>query len=94
MHHAGNSSGVVDGAAAVLMASPEYAKAHGMTAAGAHRGHGQHGRLSHLMLNAPVPAARKVLEKAGHERSTISTCSRSTKPSPWSTEKFIRDLGP
>ena len=30
VHHAGNSSGVVDGAAAVLLASPEYARAHGL----------------------------------------------------------------
>src|SRR5262249_41215474 len=30
VHHAGNSSGVVDGASAVLVASPDYAKAHGM----------------------------------------------------------------
>jgi len=30
VHHAGNSSGVVDGASAVLLASPEYAKAHGL----------------------------------------------------------------
>ena len=30
VHHAGNSSGVVDGAAALLLASPSYAKAHGM----------------------------------------------------------------
>ena len=30
MHHAGNSSGVVDGAAALLLASPDYAKANGM----------------------------------------------------------------
>ena len=30
MHHAGNSSGVVDGSAAILLASPSYAKAHGL----------------------------------------------------------------
>ena len=30
MHHAGNSSGVVDGASAVLVASPDYAKSHGL----------------------------------------------------------------
>src|SRR6202012_413493 len=32
IHHAGNSSGVVDGSAALLLASPDYAKAHGMKA--------------------------------------------------------------
>ena len=30
VHHAGNSSGVVDGASALVLASPEYAKAHGL----------------------------------------------------------------
>ena len=30
VHHAGNSSGIVDGAGAVLIASPEYARAHGL----------------------------------------------------------------
>ena len=45
MHHAGNSSGVVDGSAAILLASPYYAKAHGLKPR-ARRGHGQHGRLA------------------------------------------------
>ena len=36
VHHAGNSSGVVDGASAILLASPDYAKAHGLTAARPH----------------------------------------------------------
>ncbi len=44
------------------------------------------------MLNAPVPAARKVLAKAGLTRSSISTCSRSTRPLAVVAEKFIRDL--
>ena len=43
MHHAGNSSGVVDGAAAVLLASPGYAKANGMKPARAHCWYVQHG---------------------------------------------------
>ncbi len=30
VHHAGNSSGVVDGASALLLASPGYARAHGL----------------------------------------------------------------
>ena len=46
VHHAGNSSGVVDGAAAVLLASPDYAKQQRAEAARAGRGHGEHGRLA------------------------------------------------
>ena len=44
IHHAGNSSGVVDGAGAVLLASPDYAKAQRAEAARPRRGDGQHGR--------------------------------------------------
>ena len=45
MHHAGNSSGVVDGSAALLLASPDYAKNHGLKPR-ARGGDGQHGRLA------------------------------------------------
>ena len=48
MHHAGNSSGVVDGAAAVLLASPKYAQAHGLKAARAGDRHGQYWRQRNL----------------------------------------------
>ena len=65
VHHAGNSSGVVDGSAAVLMASPDYAAAHGLTARARVVATATVGDDPTLMLNAPVPAARKVLERAG-----------------------------
>ena len=65
VHHAGNSSGVVDGAAAILFASEQYAKAHGMTARARVVATANMGDDPTLMLNAPVPAARKVLAKAG-----------------------------
>ena len=61
VHHAGNSSGVVDGAAAILCASPEYAKAHGWTPRARVVATANMGDDPTLMLNAPVPAARKVL---------------------------------
>ena len=64
-HHAGNSSGVVDGAAAVLLASPEYAKKNGLKARARVLAMANVGDSPTLMLNAPVPAARKVLKKAG-----------------------------
>ena len=65
VHHAGNSSGVVDGAAAILLASPEYAKKHGLKPRARVIAMANLGDSPTLMLNAPVPAARKVLAKAG-----------------------------
>jgi acetyl-CoA C-acetyltransferase len=65
VHHAGNSSGVVDGAGAVVIASPAYAMAHGMKPRARIRSVATAGDSPELMLNAPVPAARKALAKAG-----------------------------
>jgi len=65
VHHAGNSSGVVDGAGAVVMASPQYAMAHGLKPRARVRAVATAGDSPELMLNAPVPAARKALAKAG-----------------------------
>ena len=65
VHHAGNSSGVVDGSGAVLLASPSYAKKHGMKARARVVAYANVGDSPTLMLNAPVPAARKALAKAG-----------------------------
>ncbi|MDO8296535.1 MAG: acetyl-CoA C-acetyltransferase [Caulobacter sp.] len=65
IHHAGNSSGVVDGAGAVVLASPEYAKAHGLKPRARIRAVSNAGDSPELMLNAPVPAALKALQLAG-----------------------------
>src|SRR5581483_7568978 len=65
VHHAGNSSGVVDGAGAVLLASPEYAKSRGLKPRARIRAVASIGDSPELMLNAPGPAARKALAKAG-----------------------------
>ncbi len=65
VHHAGNSSGVVDGAGAVVVASPDYAKAHGLKPRARIRAVSSAGDSPELMLNAPAPAARKALAKAG-----------------------------
>jgi acetyl-CoA C-acetyltransferase len=64
VHHAGNSSGVADGAAAVLLASPDYARAHGLKPRARVRSIAVAGDSPEIMLNAPVPAARKALAKA------------------------------
>ena len=65
IHHAGNSSGVVDGAGAVVVASPEYAKAHGLKPRARIKALTSIGDDPTLMLNAPVPATKKVLQMAG-----------------------------
>ena len=65
VHHAGNSSGVVDGAGAVVIAAPDYARANGLKPRARIRAFATAGDLPELMLNAPVPAARKALKAAG-----------------------------
>jgi acetyl-CoA C-acetyltransferase len=65
VHHAGNSSGVVDGAGAVLLASPEYSRANGLKPRARIRALTTAGDSPTLMLNAPVPATKKVLALAG-----------------------------
>jgi len=90
-HHAGNSSGVVDGAAAVLLTSPEYAKANGMKPRARIKAMCNMGDCPTLMLNAPVPAARKVLAKAGLSIADIDLFEINEAFSVVA-EKFIRDL--
>ena len=65
VHHAGNSSGVVDGASAVLVSSPEYAKAHGMKPRARIVMTAVAGTEPVIMLTAPGPAAQRCVENAG-----------------------------
>ncbi|MEY4173786.1 MAG: hypothetical protein RI900_951 [Actinomycetota bacterium] len=71
VHHGGNSSGVVDGAAAVLLASPDYAKAHGMAPRARITMAAVAGDEPVIMLTAPGPATDLVLRKAGMSLSDI-----------------------
>ena len=91
VHHAGNSSGVVDGAAALLLAAPEWAKQHGMKPRARVVAMANMGDSPTLMLNAPVPAARKVLEKAGLSLEDIDLFEIN-EAFAVVAEKFIRDL--
>ncbi len=91
VHHAGNSSGVVDGAAAVLLASPAYAQKHGLKARARVVAMANMGDDPTLMLNAPVPAARKVLAKAGLKVEDIDLWEIN-EAFAVVAEKFIRDL--
>lgn len=91
VHHAGNSSGVVDGAAAVLIASENFAKKRGLKPRARILASANLGDCPTLMLNAPVPAARKVLHKAGLKVQDIDLWEIN-EAFAIVAEKFIRDL--
>ena len=91
MHHAGNSSGVVDGAAAILLASAEATKSNGWTPRARVVAAANIGDDPTLMLNAPVPAAKKVLAKAGMSIDQIDLFEIN-EAFAVVAEKFIRDL--
>jgi acetyl-CoA C-acetyltransferase len=65
VHHAGNSSGVVDGAAALLLSSADYARAHGLTPRAKVVAGAVAGAEPVIMLTAPGPAAARCLAQAG-----------------------------
>jgi acetyl-CoA C-acetyltransferase len=92
IHHAGNSSGVVDGAAALLLASESYVEKTGMTPRARIVATANMGDCPTLMLNAPVPAAEKVLMKAGLTKDDIDVWEINEAFSVVA-ERFIRRLG-
>ena len=65
VHHAGNSSGIVDGAAAILIGSEAAGKTHGFTPRARIVAVALSGADPTIMLTGPMPAARKALAKAG-----------------------------
>jgi acetyl-CoA C-acetyltransferase len=71
VHHAGNSSGIVDGASAVLVASPEYAKAHGLKPRARIVATATAAAEPIIMLTAPTPASKRCLARAGMKASDI-----------------------
>lgn len=91
IHHVGISSGVVDGAAAILLASGAYAERHGLKPRARIVAMANVGDCPTLMLNAPVPAAKKVLEKAGLSKDDIDVWEIN-EAFAVVAEKFIRDL--
>ena len=91
VHHAGNSSGVVDGAAALLLASDSYARKNGLKPRARVVATANMGDDPTLMLNAPVPAAKKVLAKAGLSVNDIDLWEVN-EAFAVVVEKFIRDL--
>ena len=65
VHHAGNSSGIVDGAAAILIGSEAAGKTHGFTPRARIVATALSGADPTIMLTGPMPAVRKALAKAG-----------------------------
>jgi acetyl-CoA C-acetyltransferase len=91
IHHAGISSGVVDGAAALLLASKDYAEKHGLKPRARIVAMAELGDSPTLMLDAPIPAAKKVLKKAGLSKDDIDVWEIN-EAFAVVVEKFIRGL--
>jgi acetyl-CoA C-acetyltransferase len=71
IHHAGNSSGIVDGAAAVLIGDAAFGKAHGLKPRARIRATAKIGTDPTIMLTGPVPATQKILQDSGLSISDI-----------------------
>ncbi|MCA0271412.1 MAG: acetyl-CoA C-acetyltransferase [Proteobacteria bacterium] len=65
IHHAGNSSGIVDGAAAVLIGNKEFGEAHGLKPRARIRATAKIGTDPTIMLTGPVPVTEKILKDSG-----------------------------
>lgn len=92
VHHAGNSSGVVDGAGAVMVASPDYAKAHGMKPRARIVMSAVAGTEPVIMLTAPGPATKRCLDKAGMTIDDIDLIEVNEAFAAV-VLKFLRDTG-
>jgi acetyl-CoA C-acetyltransferase len=71
VHTPGNSSGIVDGAAAVLIGSKEAGKAAGLKPRARIKAFANIGSESAIMLTGPIPVSEKVLKKAGMKKKDI-----------------------
>ena len=71
VHHAGNSSGIVDGAAAVLLGDKAFGERFGIRARARIVATSKTGSDPTIMLTGPIPAAEKALERAGMKVSDI-----------------------
>jgi acetyl-CoA C-acetyltransferase len=92
VHHAGNSSGIVDGAGAVLVASPAYAKAHGLRPRARFVAMATAADEPIIMLTAPTPATERCLAKAKMKLSDLDLIEINEAFAAIPL-KVIRDLG-
>ncbi|GLT11700.1 thiolase family protein [Sulfitobacter porphyrae] len=68
---AANSSSISDGAAALILASEEAAEAQGLNIRARILGHASHAQEPGLFTTAPVPAAKKLLERIGWKKEDV-----------------------
>lgn len=71
IHHAGNSSGIVDGSAAILIGSKEFGEQHGLKPRARIRATAKIGTDPTIMLTGPVPVTKKILADHGMSISDI-----------------------
>ncbi|MBW6507265.1 MAG: acetyl-CoA C-acetyltransferase [Rhodobacteraceae bacterium] len=71
VHHAGNSSGIVDGASAMLVGNAEFGKAWGLKPRARIRANAKIGTDPTIMLTGPVPVTEKILRDSGMNISDI-----------------------
>ena len=71
IHHAGNSSGIVDGAAGILIGSKAFGAAHGLKPRAVIRATAKVGSDPTIMLTGPVPVTEKILAQSGMSISDI-----------------------
>ena len=71
IHHAGNSSGIVDGSAAVLIGSKEFGEAHGLKPRARIRATAKIGLDPTIMLTGPVPVTEHIMKQSGMAISDI-----------------------
>ncbi len=65
VHHAGNSSGIVDGAAAILVGTKEYGERNGLKPRARIKAFASIGSEPTIMLTGPAPSTEKALKRAG-----------------------------
>jgi acetyl-CoA C-acetyltransferase len=92
VHHAGNSSGIVDGAAAVLVGSEAAGRSHGLKPRARIVAAALSGADPTIMLTGPMPAARKALAKAGMavDQIDLFEVNEAFAAVPM---KFMREMG-
>lgn len=71
VHHAGNSSGIADGSAAILVGNKEFGEKYGLKARARVKATSKIGTDPTIMLTGPVPATERVLAAAGMEFGDI-----------------------
>ena len=92
VHHAGNSSGIVDGASLLLLGNEQVGKEMGLTPRARIVSTGVVGSEPTIMLTGPAPACRKALDKAGMSATDIDLVEINEAFAAVAL-KLLRDMG-